>query len=144
MAGMNLRTMTIGKKLLIFGILGSSIPLLVFGAIAVWDGCKIEKMVTSECNKLATADLDHIVDGLCATLADHQNELQRKINSDLNATANELTALGGASLGSGKSRLAGTQPSDFRGTNRRTPPNANWNPNSGSERRFAHAFALGG
>ena len=38
MAGMNLRSMTIGKKLLIFGILGSSIPLLVFGAIAVWDG----------------------------------------------------------------------------------------------------------
>lgn len=102
MNGMNFKSMTIGKKLLFFGILGSAIPVLIIGGIAVWEGSKNVETVSRECNRLATDDLDHIVLGLCGTLKSHQEELQRKIACDLNVAANELAAMGGVAFDGNK------------------------------------------
>jgi methyl-accepting chemotaxis protein len=92
---MKIGSMTIGKKLLLFGILGSTIPVIALGAIALWEGNKNVETVSKECNKLAKDDLDHIVLGLCAMMKSHQENLQQKIASDLTVASSELSAMGG-------------------------------------------------
>jgi len=91
--------LTIGKKLMLFGVLGTVVPLLIFGAIARWQGVKCQRAAESECTNLAYSDLDHIVHGVHAMLVSQQEVLEQKVAADLNVAANELTAAGGVSLG---------------------------------------------
>jgi methyl-accepting chemotaxis protein len=96
---MNLKALTIGKKLLIFGMLGSAIPLIVFSAIVIWQDNNNEATASRECSKMATDSLDHVVRGLQAMLVSQQEVLEQKVAANLNVAANELAAAGGATLG---------------------------------------------
>lgn len=90
--------LTIGRKLTFFGLVGSTIPLLIFGGIARWQGVRCQRAAESECSKLAFSDLDHIVQGVHGMLTSQQEMLQKQIEADLNVASNELTAAGGVTL----------------------------------------------
>lgn len=97
-----MKQMPIGRKLLIFGLLGSAIPLILFGSIAAWQDHKNERSAAVECAKLAEADLAHIVAGVHSLLVCQHEELQKRIGSDLNVALNELQAAGGVQFGQSK------------------------------------------
>ncbi len=90
--------LTIGKKLMLFGVLGSAIPLVLFGAISRWQGVRSQRAAESECSRLAYADLDHIVEGIHSILVTQQEVLEQKVASDLNVAVNELDVMGGVAL----------------------------------------------
>lgn len=91
--------LTIGKRLILFGVLGSLLPLLLVGGIALWQSEKESRIAEKEILKQAYADLDHILQGVNAMLHAQQEVLEQKVASDLNVAANELAALGGLRLG---------------------------------------------
>jgi len=99
---MNLKNMTIGKKLLVFGMLGSAIPLILFGVIVVCQGGKNEQTASQESIKVASENLGHIVAGVQAMVISQQEVLQQKVACDLNVAVNELAAVGGVTLGPDK------------------------------------------
>ncbi len=94
--------LTIGKRLILFGIIGSVVPLLAFGAVVRWQGSVSQRLSEIECNKLAYADLDHIVEGVQHMLTSQQEVLNQKVANDLNVAANELAAAGGLTVGEGR------------------------------------------
>ena len=91
--------LTIGKKLILVGVLGSVIPLLGIGAVALWQGSKSRTTAEHECTKLACADLDHILEGVHGMLVCQKEVLEQKVTGDLNVASNELAIAGGMSLG---------------------------------------------
>ena len=93
---------SLSAKLLTMGILGSVIPLVVFGVITIWQGMLSEQTAARESSKLAYGDLDHIVDGIYGMVVSQQEVLQQKVNNDLRVAANELAAAGGVHLGRDK------------------------------------------
>ena len=94
--------MTIGKKLLVFGMLGSAIPLIIFGVIAVWLGSKNEQTASRESYKIVSDNLTHICAGVKSMVVSQQEVLQQKIAFDLKVAANELELAGGVSQGQDK------------------------------------------
>ena len=66
--------MKISKKIVVMAVAGSAIPLILFGAITLWQGSKNEALASRESVKLAFADLDHVVGGVQAMLASQQLE----------------------------------------------------------------------
>lgn len=89
---------TIGKKLLAFGILGSTVPLLIFGAIAVWQGLRNEETASRESGVLASADLRHIIEGVNTMLISQQELLTHKVSMDLNVAMDSLVDEGGLTV----------------------------------------------
>jgi methyl-accepting chemotaxis protein len=94
----SLNQMPLSRKLAFFGMLGSACPLILFGAIAVWQGSQNEKTASMESSRLADADLEHIVRGVYAVVTSQQEVLQLKVAADLRVAANELAASGGAAF----------------------------------------------
>lgn len=86
---------TIGKKLVAIGTMGTAIPLLIFGAVTLLQYGKVEKIGNVESEKLAYADLDHILEGVYGMIASQQEVLQQKVNHDLNVAVDALAAAGG-------------------------------------------------
>ena len=93
---------SLSAKLLSMGILGTAIPLVIFGVITIWQGMLSERTAKVESGKLAYGDLDHIVDGVYGMVISQQEVLQQKVNSDLKVAANELSAAGGIRMGQEK------------------------------------------
>ncbi|MEI6035957.1 MAG: methyl-accepting chemotaxis protein [Verrucomicrobiae bacterium] len=91
--------MKIKKKLLLIGILGSAIPLIIFGVISVWQAGKVERTASRESGKMGIERLDHIVAGVKSMVESQQEVLEQKVASDLKVAANELSAAGGISFG---------------------------------------------
>jgi methyl-accepting chemotaxis protein len=92
------RTWSIGRKLAVLGCIGSALPLVLFGAIAVWQGARNEATASAESTRLTNADLEHIVRGVYAVVTSQQEVLQQKVAADLRVAANELAAAGGVSF----------------------------------------------
>lgn len=90
---------TLARKLVVLGLAGSLIPLILFGAIAVWQGSKNEELAFRESARLASEDLEHVAKGVQAMLTSQQEVLQKKVEDDLRVAASELAAAGGISLG---------------------------------------------
>ena len=67
--------MNIKKKLLVFGILGSAIPLVFFGTISHWQSAKVEETAAQVSARIATASLNSIIEGLNAMLVSQQDIL---------------------------------------------------------------------
>lgn len=93
---------TLARKLVVLGLAGSLIPLILFGAIAVWQGNKNETLAFRESARLASEDLEHVVKGVQAMLTSQQEVLQKKVEDDLRVAASELAAAGGISVGQAK------------------------------------------
>ncbi len=90
--------MTIGKKLIFYGVLGSTVPLLLFGIIAVWQGGKTFNEAEKATRKQAYINLESITKGTNAMLIAQHEVLERKVATDLNVAANEVKAAGGVHL----------------------------------------------
>ena len=96
---MNRRHLTIGKKLITLGILATAVPLIITAGIGLKQGSVAEKIGTIESQKLATADLKHILEGVIAMLTSQQEVLEQKAGSDLNVAREILAASGGMAFG---------------------------------------------
>lgn len=94
--------LSLRNQLLTVGILGSAIPMIVFGALVAWQNLRNEKTAAEESVKLAAADLQHIVDGVYSAIVSQQEVLQQKVFFDLNVALRELSLAGGVSTGSEK------------------------------------------
>jgi hypothetical protein len=90
--------MTIKVKLFVFGLLGTAIPLIIFGGVTYWQGKMNEKTASRENIALATDRFDQIVEGVIAVITTQQEMLQQKVAADLNVASSELSAAGGVTL----------------------------------------------
>lgn len=96
--------MTIGKKLLAWGVIASSLPLIIATAIALWQGKSAETVGTKETTRLASEDQRHIVDGVVAMVTTQQELLELKLQKDLNVARDLLKAAGGLQLTEAKTK----------------------------------------
>lgn len=89
---------SLGKQLVFYGLVGSIIPLLLFGVISLWQGGNSLRVSISTSRDLAYKDLDDIVKGVMAMVVTQQELLEQKVSADLNVAANEIAAVGGVRL----------------------------------------------
>ncbi|MBV5346208.1 MAG: Cache 3/Cache 2 fusion domain-containing protein, partial [Rhodoferax sp.] len=94
--------MSIKLKLFVFGLLGTAIPLLLFGSVTFWKGKANEGNAERESIAQATTGFDQIVKGIVAAVDTQQQMLVQQVDADLNVAANELSMAGGFSVGQDK------------------------------------------
>ncbi|MGC4121913.1 MAG: methyl-accepting chemotaxis protein [Myxococcales bacterium] len=97
-----LKDTPLSKRLTIFGVAGSALPLFVFGAIALWQSQSAERIAATESARLAAADLGHILDGARGMVTSQQEVLEQKIGADLNVAAAQLASVGAVALSNTK------------------------------------------
>jgi methyl-accepting chemotaxis protein len=99
---MSLKNLTIGKKMIALGILGTTIPLMIIAGIALSQGSVVEKIGTTESEKLSSDDQKHILEGAIAVVTSQQEILQQQAVCDLNVAHDALATAGGMAFGQEK------------------------------------------
>ena len=99
---MNFKHMTVGRKLITLGILGTSIPLMITAGIALKQGAAAEKIGTTESQKLSAESQRHILEGVIAMVTSQQDVLEQKTIGDLNVAREALVVAGGMAFGQDK------------------------------------------
>lgn len=90
--------MTIGRKLTIWGIAATLLPLGIGTAIALWQGKTAERIGTTESEKLSEADQRHIVEGVIAVVSSQQEILEDQVADALHVARDGLSSIGGMSI----------------------------------------------
>jgi methyl-accepting chemotaxis protein len=96
----NIRHLTIGRKLLLAGITATVVPLIVFGAIAVWQANQTESIAADEVQHLARGNNERTVAGIVAMVTSQQEVLEQKAVWDLNVAREVLRQSGPVQFGS--------------------------------------------
>ncbi|MBR9979544.1 MAG: methyl-accepting chemotaxis protein, partial [Desulfatitalea sp.] len=94
-----LKRLTIGKKLIISGVVTTALVAMILTGIALWQGTRVERIAESETLELALQGQEHIVAGIMAMLATQQEVLQEKVTTDLNVARDVLEQTGMVSFG---------------------------------------------
>jgi len=90
-----LNQISITKKLLLFGILGTAIPLFLLTGFALWQVGTAESIARSLSREDALEGLDNIVEGVYANVNAQQELLEGMVSANLNVAIHELGAVGG-------------------------------------------------
>ncbi len=96
---MKWKNLKISTKLLVSGILTTTIPLIIVMICVFNQNKKIVAVAEQESLALAYADLDHIVDDLYTTAESHHEVIQKNITQSLNVAEMLVETGGGFSFG---------------------------------------------
>ncbi len=96
---MKWKNLKISTKLLVSGILTTTIPLIIVMICVFNQNKKIVAVAEQESLALAYADLDHIVDDLYTTAESHHEAIQKNITRSLNVAEMLVEIGGGFSFG---------------------------------------------
>lgn len=93
-----MKAMSLRGKLLFYGILSSGIPLAIILALVLVQNAKVVRLASKEAQKLAYADLDHIVEGVYAMCVSQQEVLQQRVDVALKVASDKMDAMGAVTL----------------------------------------------
>ena len=96
-----MNNLSIGKKLVLFGIIGTAVPLVLLGSFALWNAHFTEAYAKECSNKMALKGFDNIIEGVYATVNAQQEQLEQTLASNLKVAAQTLTTSGGMAPGEG-------------------------------------------
>ncbi len=91
--------MTIGKKLIISGVVTTAVVAVLLTAITIWQNYTVENIAERETKKLSVEGQDHIISGIIAMLTSQQEVLQEKLGYDLKVARYLLDQTGPVRLG---------------------------------------------
>ncbi len=89
-----LKNMTLGKTLIVTGIITTSITALIITSIAIWQSNHVENISKAETLKLAVDNQEQIISSIITMLTSQQEVLQQKVISDLNVAGEILQQAG--------------------------------------------------
>ncbi len=92
------KSMNIGRKLIVLGVVTTSLAVLLIVAIALWQASALESITETETLSQAHQGQEHIVSGILAMLAAQQETLEAKVIYDLNVAREVLQKSGVVSL----------------------------------------------
>jgi signal transduction histidine kinase len=80
---MAFKNVSLKAKLLSIGIVLTVLPLLIVAALVYYENGRMRQVAAEESTKLASADLDHIAEGVYSMCNLQQQLLEQKVRSDL-------------------------------------------------------------
>ncbi len=89
-------------KLIWTAIPMAALPLLILGALVLWQNGKMVSIASEECTTLAYDQLDHIVQGVYANCAAQEELLQHFVNNALEVGRHQILAGGGIKFDAGQ------------------------------------------
>lgn len=92
------RTLGIGRKLLLSGVVTTILVALCIGGVALWQAAGTEEIARAETFRLALEGQERVVSGIVAMLASQQEVLEEKVSYDLNVARDLLTQTGQVSF----------------------------------------------
>ncbi|MFP4417926.1 MAG: methyl-accepting chemotaxis protein [Chitinispirillaceae bacterium] len=91
---MNLRNLTIARKLVLFGVTATIIPMVIIAGIALWKARYAEHVATEEAHRLTEQALEKTLEGVVAMLTSQQEVLEQKVINDLNVAGDIMQQTG--------------------------------------------------